>query len=263
MDVIGKWKLVSLKGMDFATFEQVWRSNEELLAADDDDMYKMMADAMFEFKDGGILSVCSKVAVPEGTPESEIEAAIAAGEVIRADGALWTVRDLAWKEENGEILVDSGERGEVFGEAIDPWKKLEIAGNTLIISDQYQVVREGELPSEVKKTVKELKTASPETQAAAGIYKGLYTKFVGDGDDAKNTDEAFRLELAPDGTGMSFRDDLEIKVPDWSVEDGKVKLTEKFLGTIDYTGTLDGNRLSLFNGEPESPLTCQYVFEKE
>ncbi len=136
MNVIGMWKLVSAKGIDFTTFEPMWRPNEDLLAAGDDDMLKMMADALFEFQ-------------------------------------------------------------------------------------------------------------------------------VGDSDDAKNDKEPFRLELKPDGTGKSFRNDLEIKVPDWSVEDGKVKLTEKFLGTIDYTGTLEGNRLSLFNDDPEKPITCQYVFEKE
>ena len=263
MNVIGMWKLVSAKGMDFTTFEEAWRPNEELLAAGEDDMLRMMADALFEFKEDGVLTIMNKISIPEGTPQSEIDAAIASGEVIQEDGALWSFHNLAWKEENGEILVDSGERGEILGEPIDPWKKLETLGNTVIINDSYQVVRLGETPSEIKKTVKEEKKASAETAAAAGIYKGLYTKFVGDGDDARNDREPFRLELNPDGTGKSFRDDLEIKVPDWSVENGKVKLTEKFLGTIDYTGTLEGSRLSLFNDDPESPLTCQYVFEKE
>ena len=263
MSYIGLWKLVAAKGMDFTTFEPLWRTNEDLLAAAEDDMLKMMADAMFEFKEDGALSILNKVNIPEGTPEEEIEAAIASGEVFKEDGALWMKHDLAWKEEGGELLVDSGERGEVFGEAINPWKKAEVLGNTLIINDSYQIVKFGEKPTEVKKTVKEVKVASAETQAAAGNYKGLYTKFVADSDDAKNTSEPFRLELKDDGTGMSFRNDLEIKVPDWSVEDGNVKLTEKFLGTIDYTGTLEGNTLSLFNGDPEAPLTCQYVFEKE
>ena len=47
-----------------------------------------------------------------------------------------------------------------------------------------------------------------------------------------------------------------------NLENGEFKLTEKFLGTIDYTGKLEGNQLTLFNGEPTNPLTCMYVFEK-
>ena len=37
--------------------------------------------------------------------------------------------------------------------------------------------------------------------AAAGTYKGIYTKFVGD--DTKVEDEEFSLELKDDGTGVS------------------------------------------------------------
>ena len=77
MSYIGLWKLVAAKGMDFTTFEPLWRTNEDLLAAGEDDMLKMMADAMFEFKEDGALSILNKVNIPEGTPEEEIEAAIA------------------------------------------------------------------------------------------------------------------------------------------------------------------------------------------
>ncbi|MBP5185402.1 MAG: hypothetical protein J6113_09860 [Lachnospiraceae bacterium] len=44
---------------------------------------------------------------------------------------------------------------------------------------------------------------------------------------------------------------------------GKFKLTEEFIGTIDYNGTLDGKSLVLYNDDPEKPVTCMYVFEKE
>ena len=70
------------------------------------------------------------------------------------------------------------------------------------------------------------------------------------------------MELQANGTGKSYRNDLEITVPTWSCENGEFKLTEKFLGTIDYTGKLEGNQLTLFNGDPSNPLTCMYVFEK-
>ena len=96
--------------------------------------------------------------------------------------------------------------------------------------------------------------------AAVGIYKGLYTKLVG---DEKQNEETFQLELKDDGTGRQQRDNLDIKIPDWNVENGKVTLTEKFLGKIDYTGTLEGAKLSLFNGDPTNPFTMEYVYEKQ
>ena len=263
MSVIGKWKLVAAKSMDIKTFEMVWRSNEEIAAAGPEDMMAMMADAEFDFKEDGTISVLNKVNIPESVTEEQIEAAVAAGEVLRIDGKLMMEHQWNWKEENGDIFVSDGSTAEVFGEKLDPFKKSEVLGNTLIINENYQIVRAGETPTEVKKTVKVVKEVSAETVAAAGNYKGLYTKFVGDGDDAKNTNEPFRLELNADGTGKSFRNDLEIKVPDWSFDNGEFKLTEKFLGTIEYTGTLEGGRLSLFNGDPSAPLTCEYVFEKE
>lgn len=263
MSVIGLWKLVAAKGLDMQTFEELWKTNEDIVSAGPEDMLAMMANAMFEFKEGGVMTMLCNVKIPEGTPESEIEAAIASGEVIKVDGELKLKHDLGWKEVNGELFTDNGERGEVFGEAIDPWKKAEVLGNTLILDGRYQIVKADETPSEIKKTVKEVKQVSAETAAAAGNYKGLYTKFVGDPDESKNDKEPFHLELNPDGTGKSFRNDLEIKIPDWSFDAGVFKMTEKFLGTIDYTGSLDGNRLVLYNGDPENALTCQYVFEKE
>ncbi len=263
MSVIGLWKLVAAKGLDLQTFEELWKTNEDIVSAGPEDMLAMMANAMFEFKEGGVMTMLCNVKIPEGTPESEIEAAIASGEVLMVDDELKLKHDLGWKEVNGELFTDNGERGEVFGEAIDPWKKAEVLGNTLILDGRYQIVKADETPSEIKKTVKEVKQVSAETAAAAGNYKGLYTKFVGDSDESKNDKEPFHLELNPDGTGKSFRNDLEIKIPDWSFDAGVFKMTEKFLGTIDYTGSLDGNRLVLYNGDPENALTCQYVFEKE
>ena len=80
-------------------------------------------------------------------------------------------------------------------------------------------------------------------------------------DDKKNEEE-FSLELKDDGKGISKRDGLEIKVPDWCVENGEVKLTEKYLGKIDYTGKLEGKSLVLYNGDPAAPMTYEYVYEK-
>lgn len=261
MDIKGLWTLVSAKGLNAETFEQEWFTNEQLNALPDDNFLKMMANTMVTIEDDS-LKICNPVKIPEDTPQEEIDEFLKSGEGELVDGKLMMSKKLAIKFEDGKLLVDSGERGTVFDEPINPWKPIEELGNTLIILDQYQIVRSGETPSEIKKTVKEEKQVSAETAAAAGTYIGKYTKFVGDPDTAKK-EEPFKLVLNADGTGKSFRDELEIKVPDWSVEGGSFKLTEKFLGTIDYTGTLSGSSLTLYNGDPSNALTCTYVYEKE
>ena len=96
----------------------------------------------------------------------------------------------------------------------------------------------------------------------AGTYEGQYTKFIGDADDAIDEEE-FKLVLESNGTGTHYRNSLEISVT-WSVKDNKINMTEKYMGmTIDYTGTLDGNKLVLYNGDETDPFTAQYVYEKK
>lgn len=102
---------------------------------------------------------------------------------------------------------------------------------------------------------------SSEADAAAGTYKGQYTKLVGD--ETKNTDEEFSLVLEKDGKGTHNRDDLEISVT-WELEGENFKMTETFLGmTIDYTGTLKDGQLDIFNGDPTDVWTYEYVYEKQ
>ena len=86
---------------------------------------------------------------------------------------------------------------------------------------------------------------------AAGTYKGIYTKFVGDDDDAKVTDEVFSL------------DDLDINVT-WTLDGEKFTMQETFMGIkLDYTGTLVNGKLDIFNGDPEDIWSCEYVYEKQ
>ena len=96
---------------------------------------------------------------------------------------------------------------------------------------------------------------SEDLSSYAGTYEGKYTRFVGDSEDAKNEEE-FTLVLEKDGKGTHYRDGLEISVT-WKVKSGEVQMTEKFMGmTIDYTGTLEGNSLVLYNGDPEDIFTA-------
>ena len=96
----------------------------------------------------------------------------------------------------------------------------------------------------------------------AGTYNGLWTKFVGDSDDAKSEDEVFSLILESNGKGKFLRDGMEYNVT-WKLDGENFTMTETFLGiSIDYTGTLKDGKLDLFNGDPTNAFTCEYMFEK-
>ncbi len=95
---------------------------------------------------------------------------------------------------------------------------------------------------------------------AAGTYPGVKSKFVGD--ENWVTDEEFSLELKADGTAISMRDGMEYNAT-WSLEGENFKMTETFLGmSIEYTGTLKDGELIIFNGDPSSDLTYEYVYKK-
>ena len=256
MELKGLWEVCSAQIFDMNEMGMVWKTKEEA-AGLDDDMSDMVYNTLFEFKDGGILNMMMKGPAVDSVPKDELDAAVKVGKVVVEDGYCYICDAKNWKEEDGKILIDSKEEGEVFGEKINPWREVIEEGNTLIVLDNYQIVKIGETPSSVRK--KEAKVLTPEMLEAVGTYKGLYTKMVCD--ETKNEEE-FSLELKDDGTGISKRNGLEIKVPDWSVENGEVKLTEKYLGKIDYTGKLDGKNLNLFNDDPSKPMTYEYVYEK-
>ena len=95
----------------------------------------------------------------------------------------------------------------------------------------------------------------------AGFYEGTYTKFVGD--DTKNTDEEFSLELKEDGTGKHNREGGSYDV-EWDFDGEKFTMKDKFAGlTIDYTGTLKDGKLQIYNGDPEDDFTYEYNYEKK
>ena len=108
----------------------------------------------------------------------------------------------------------------------------------------------------------ETKAENVDLSSVAGTYKGEYSKFVGDPETAKRTDEPFSLELKSDGTGTHNRDDASFNLT-WSLDGENFKMTETFLGaSIEYTGSLKDGKLDIFKGDPSNDLTCEYVYTK-
>ena len=145
---------------------------------------------------------------------------------------------------DGEKVVLEAEGEEMEGTLKDGLLTLDFGGDEVILArltDKATQVRD---------------------KGEAEIWTGSYTKFVGDDMSSADKDSAFSLELYDDGTGLSHRDDLDLKIT-WTLDGKDFTMQETFIGiTLDYTGTLDGDTLSIFNGDPESDLTCEYVYTK-
>ena len=96
-----------------------------------------------------------------------------------------------------------------------------------------------------------------------GIYKLEYSKYVGDPDTAKETDEVGEITLSSDGKGKSIRDGLNIDI-EWSIDGDNITLTEYYMGIkLDYNGTLKDNKLDIFNGDKTNQFTVEKVYIRE
>ena len=75
----GKWKLKEVLTFN-EDFERVWKSVDELLADESiDDSDKRLYSMMLEFSDDGFIRMM--MAIPEGVPQDEIDAAVQSGEL--------------------------------------------------------------------------------------------------------------------------------------------------------------------------------------
>ena len=96
---------------------------------------------------------------------------------------------------------------------------------------------------------------------AAGTYEIVKIKFVGDTEWTE--DEEGSIVLNADGTGKFNRDGESFNLT-WTLDGETFAMTETFLGIKnEYTGTLKNGALDIFNGDPASDLTCEYVLEKK
>ena len=140
MEILGTWKIKTAQTFDAATMKLVEKNVEDILAdtsiSDDD---KQMLYAKFIFKDDGF--VYTTLPIPEDMPQEEIDEYIASGEAWIVDGMLGIERK-EWKEEDGKFRFNSGTKGEVLGEAIDPWMDIAVNDDGSIKFFTYVLVKE-------------------------------------------------------------------------------------------------------------------------
>ena len=138
-DLIGTWVVEKARSLvdgkfDFFTMEDVAAELDRRKAAGDldGDPSEMMAGftGRTEFTEDG--KVRSWMKLPEGVSEDQIQAALAAGEIIAYSDGYFCHEEKEWKEEDGKLLYNSGEHREIFGEVKSPWDPLELNEDGLL-----------------------------------------------------------------------------------------------------------------------------------
>ena len=122
MNVVGTWKIKASMQWDEKTMGLVEKNVEDSLADPNlEDGDKKMLYAQFLFTEDGWVKTLMDI--PEDMPKEELDELLASGEFELLDNKL-VLEKKEWKEENGKIKFNSGVKGEVLGEAVDPWTEI-------------------------------------------------------------------------------------------------------------------------------------------
>ena len=124
MSMTGTWIITEARRFDEEK-GLVWKRTQDLLADDTiDDSDKKMLKVKYIFDGEG--TVMMVMPIPEGTPQEDIDAAVATGEVELYGGNMFVMEKKAYKEEDGKVYMDTGIKGEILGENINPWEELKV-----------------------------------------------------------------------------------------------------------------------------------------
>lgn len=95
-----------------------------------------------------------------------------------------------------------------------------------------------------------------------GTYELDYYRYVGDPSDVKNTGNS-SIILDDDGVGTINRDGLNINIT-WEIDDENISIVELSSDNgKSYYGTIKDDKLDLFDGDKENPLTNELVYIKK
>ena len=123
MKFAGLWKIKAAEQFDAAALKLVEKPVEDILADESlDDGEKKMLHAKFLFTEDGWVKTLFPI--PEDMPKEEIDEMLASGEFELFENSL-VIEKKAVKEEDGVVKFDSGTKGEVMGEAVDPWVEIK------------------------------------------------------------------------------------------------------------------------------------------
>jgi len=139
MDIIGKWKVAKVGVFDMEN-GMLMKTIEEVMAMEDTEELmetKEMAKATFLWVTAKTMQL--RVIVP---PEAVAEAKAAGEDIsLNKDGSA-TLQRMSWKEEDGKILYNMGDEGEIDGEAVDPWQVVEFDEDGVLVIGMLGFVKE-------------------------------------------------------------------------------------------------------------------------
>lgn len=113
------------------------KTREQFLESEDSDE-RMIGTSIYEFTEDG--EFIHKIPLPEGMSMDDLSDD--EKEALGPDG-LFTVESKEWKEEDGKILIDSGEEREILGEEQSPWDEVvENADGTILYKAVFPMTLE-------------------------------------------------------------------------------------------------------------------------
>ncbi len=96
-----------------------------------------------------------------------------------------------------------------------------------------------------------------------GTYALEYSKYVGDSEDIKNTNDYAEIILESDGVGTSIRSGITHDIK-WSIDGDNIQILETQTESIlEYNGIIKDNRIDLYNGDKTNAITLHEVFIKK
>ncbi len=138
MDLSGKFRIKEMLTFN-DNFEQVWKSAEEMLADENTDSSdKKLLGLIAVFDDDGFIKLM--MPIPEDMPKEEIDEAIESGEAELYGDDMIVFEKHPYKVEDGKVMFDTGTRGEILGEAINPWTEI-VEENGMIRFFTYHLVK--------------------------------------------------------------------------------------------------------------------------
>lgn len=136
----GKWKFSGIESRD-EEFQMIVLSPEVFLNAPIDEDYDEEEKAHEMTERLGTINTVLEVTddkiytmmpLPEEVSQEEIEEAVKAGAVEIRDGMM-LIEAYDCEIRDGELYMNSGIQGEIFGEATDPWEKVSFGDELVIV----------------------------------------------------------------------------------------------------------------------------------
>ena len=105
-------------------FEREWADAEKLLADEETDASdRNLLQSKVVFGEDGIIRMV--MPIPEGVSQKEIDESIASGELKLFGDNMMQYEEHSWKTEDGKVYFNTGIKGEILGEEINPWDEIK------------------------------------------------------------------------------------------------------------------------------------------